>query len=298
MGKILIIDDKKDSCDWFRDELQDNIPNFEVVSCYSKEKAKSHLTSGKFDVVITDMRLPSSKEDGYELIKFIKTRFPKTQVIAYTAKPDLKVGLKCIRAGCNDYIDKVEFEELINVTKDAVEYSQSNADKDSLNERLIMEEWGELKIKKNSQEKGSTLENLCSSLFKTIPGWGNLITNVKSRTEEIDIIIKNESVDETWRKYGTIIQIECKYWASKKKPGKNEFISFYNKLNSRNKIDCRLGFFISINGFANTFSIELDKIYKEEIIIVPINKDHIWKLICANNRNDLLKEMVFKQLFK
>jgi YesN/AraC family two-component response regulator len=298
--KILIVENDREQCDWFKKKLKERFEEVGVYSCNGKEEAIKILKKNKINVVITDMRMPRL-EEGYSLLRFVKIRHPKTQVIVYTAYPDWENAKRCMRAGCFDYIDKSAFidrddiRELLYCTQSAIEASRSILDIDSLTERLIISEWKEFIEKDNADDKGKALENLCYLLFGSIPGWEEIQQNVRSSTEEFDLVIINESKNETWKKYGTIILLECKNWI-KNKPGKNELGSFLNKIRSRNSRDCRLGFFISANGFTKTFQTELYKISQDDICIIPLKNDDLRELVFSEDRNGFLKELLCKQL--
>lgn len=219
-------------------------------------------------------------------------------MVIYTARPNLQTGIDCIKAGGADYIEiekDPDFDKLYNAISIALKASKSKQDADSINKNLIISAWTELRKKQNSEDKGKVLEELCFLLFRSIPGWEKINRNVRSSTEEFDLVIINESKDDIWKKYGTMIFVECKNW-SKKKPGKNELGSLLNKIRDRNPRDCNLGFFISVNGFAKTFHKELYKISHADIRIIPLSIDDLEALIFSEDRNGFLKDQLYKQL--
>jgi hypothetical protein len=88
----------------------------------------------------------------------------------------------------------------------------------------------------NNAEKGIALENLCSLIFRTIPGWQQIESQVRSDIEEFDITILNQSGDKFWEKFGTLIIVRCKNWSTAKKPGRDEFDAFYGKISRRGRL--------------------------------------------------------------
>jgi len=90
-------------------------------------------------------------------------------------------------------------------------------------------------------EKGAVLEEVMLRLFRQIDGW-RCRRDVRTRTEQIDISILNESVDPLWRQEGPLLLAECKNWSDK--CGKNELVEFLEKIRNR-RGRCRLGFLIS-----------------------------------------------------
>jgi len=295
-GNILVVDDVKLDRDSVRILLENNLTDVRVLTCSSKKEAVEILKENSVNIVIADMRMESEKE-GYDLLLFIKKQNPTTQVIVLTAYATFADAVRCMRAGCFDFLQKPwDNEHLLETTRRALELSQSPVDRESLKERLILSDWDEIQRATDVARKGVALESLCSLLFSTIPGWQRVESHVRSSTEEIDLVIFNESTEEFWRRFGTLIIVECKNWTGKRKPGRKEFDAFYSKIKRRGEKDCRLGFFISFHGIAKTFRTELDRIAKEDIVIVFVNEDDLWRLICAANRSQFFKERVAEQL--
>jgi hypothetical protein len=120
-------------------------------------------------------------------------------------------------------------------------------------------------------DKGRTLEELCSRLFASVPGF--FVTGrVRTETEEIDISVLNDSADPRLRREGALMLAECKNWTGK--CGKNEFVVFHAKLENRSQ-RCSLGFLISWNGFSGTVTKEMLRGSREQIIVVPLTGEDI-----------------------
>ncbi len=79
---------------------------------------------------------------------------------------------------------------------------------------------------KNTDDRGRALEELCSRLFETVPGF-TVSGRIKTATEEIDLSIINDSVEPRLRRESAMILAECKNWSGK--CGKNEFVIFREK---------------------------------------------------------------------
>lgn len=123
----------------------------------------------------------------------------------------------------------------------------------------------------SADDKGRTLEELCSRLFTSVPGF--VVTGrVRTETEEIDISVLNDSADPRLRREGALILAECKNWTGK--CGKNEFVVFHAKLENRSQ-RCTLGFLISWNGFSGTVTKEMLRGSREQILVVPITGEDI-----------------------
>lgn len=122
-----------------------------------------------------------------------------------------------------------------------------------------------------TDDKGRTLEELCSRLFSSVPGF-TVTGRIRTETEEIDISVLNDSNEPRFRREGAIILVECKNWMGK--CGKNEFVIFHQKLENRNQ-RCSLGCLISWNGFAETVTKEMLRGSREGVLVVPLTGEKI-----------------------
>jgi hypothetical protein len=123
----------------------------------------------------------------------------------------------------------------------------------------------------SADDKGRTLEELCSRLFASVLGFA-VTGRVRTETEEIDISVVNDSAEPCLRREGALILAECKNWTGKCE--KNEFVVFLAKLENRSQ-RCTLGFLISWNGFKETVTKEMLRGSREQILVVPIAGEDI-----------------------
>jgi hypothetical protein len=98
---------------------------------------------------------------------------------------------------------------------------------------------------KSADDRGRSLEELCSRLFSSVPGF-SVTGRVRTETEEIDISVVNDSTEPRLRREGALVLAECKNWSGK--CGKDEFVLFHQKLENRSG-RCTLGFLISWERF-------------------------------------------------
>jgi len=117
-----------------------------------------------------------------------------------------------------------------------------------------------------TDEKGRSLEELCSRLFESVQGF-TISGRIRTATEEIDISIVNDSADPRFRRESALLQVECKNWTGK--CGKDEFVIFREKIENRSRRSS-LGFLVSWNGFATTVTKEMLRGSREETLIVPV----------------------------
>ncbi len=134
------------------------------------------------------------------------------------------------------------------------------------------------------------MEELPAGVFASIPGFTVSERNYHTATEEIDLVLRNASDDPFWRGLGNLILVEAKHWQSQR-VGKNEYVQFYRKLENHGG-HCTLGFLICTERFAETFHQESPRDSKFPTRVVPIDGEDLRRLVEAENRAAVLRELV------
>nr|WP_294792917.1 sigma-54 dependent transcriptional regulator [uncultured Mucilaginibacter sp.] len=118
MKKILIIDDEVNVALLLSKFLTRN--GFDVNTASSGNSGMEILKTEAFDLVLCDFRLEDT--DGREMLKKIKTQYPKTGVIIITGYSDIKMAVELIKMGAYDYITKPLYpDEILNTITKAIE---------------------------------------------------------------------------------------------------------------------------------------------------------------------------------
>jgi len=118
MKKILIIDDEVNVALLLSKFLTRN--GFDVTTAATGNSGMEHLKNGNFNLVLCDFRLEDT--DGREMLKNIKTHYPKTGVIIITGYSDIKMAVELIKMGAYDYITKPLYpDEILNTINKAIE---------------------------------------------------------------------------------------------------------------------------------------------------------------------------------
>ena len=118
MKKILIIDDEVNVALLLSKFLTRN--GFDVTIASTGTSGMEYLKNGNFSLVLCDFRLEDT--DGREMLKNIKTQYPKTGVIIITGYSDIKMAVELIKMGAYDYITKPLYpDEILNTISKAIE---------------------------------------------------------------------------------------------------------------------------------------------------------------------------------
>ena len=113
---VLVVDDEADFVEPLLKRLRKKGVECEGVS--TGRDAVGLLDSGRYDVVLLDMRL--ADETGNEVLREIKKRSPGTQVVILSGYPSARAGREGLEDGAFDYLIKpVEFESLYEKLKRA-----------------------------------------------------------------------------------------------------------------------------------------------------------------------------------
>lgn len=147
-------------------------------------------------------------------------------------------------------------------------------------------------------EKGRLLEQIFVRLFQLDGSFIVLEHNIRTETEEIDIVVQPDTSSPFWSKVSPpMLLLECKNW--KEKIGTKELQVFATKIENRPKILCRIGYLISISGFTNDAEKELIGYRARDFVIATITSEHIEDLMKKRKRiSDLLKERLIEAGFR
>jgi two-component system response regulator PilR (NtrC family) len=99
----LICDDERSLCQVLEIDLRKNGHKVEIANV--KDDAKRKISSNLFDVIVTDIRMPSV-EDGMEVMRYAREVSPDSAVILMTAEAAKETAIQAIRAGAFDYVEK------------------------------------------------------------------------------------------------------------------------------------------------------------------------------------------------
>ncbi len=187
-----------------------------------------------------------------------------------TAKPE-RITLK-------DAFGSISFKNNIN-------HELFKIDREELREMLIKVEEA-----KTNQEKKETLEALTEYLFTSIFGITSSGRNIRTKTAEIDVLLKLKSPILTFhplfKEIGTHIMIECKNW--NKNVGAKTIRNFASLLESyKVKFGC---FLVKKHITEEAWQTILNIFKQRDLIIVVLTLRDIENIINGANLIDILEE--------
>ena len=78
--------------------------DYKVDNAFSAEEGFKKLAAGKFDILLTDVRLPD--RDGLEILLEVKKNYSNIQVIVMTNYAEINMAVKAMKNGAFDYVSK------------------------------------------------------------------------------------------------------------------------------------------------------------------------------------------------
>jgi DNA-binding NtrC family response regulator len=101
-NSILVVDDEDALRTVLSSELESE--GYAVATAGDGDEAISVLQGKSFDLVLLDIKMP--RVDGFEVLRFIKERYPATKVIMLTGFADLKNAIESKKLGAEDFVSK------------------------------------------------------------------------------------------------------------------------------------------------------------------------------------------------
>jgi DNA-binding NtrC family response regulator len=131
--RILVIDNEEGICRMVEAVLTDR--GYEVATCTSPVEAMEQFAPGRWDLVITDVKMPGLS--GLEVLQKIKAKDPAVPVVMITAYATVEMSIQALRRGAYDMLTKpFEPEELLYRVKNALQQTQLIEENRSLREEL------------------------------------------------------------------------------------------------------------------------------------------------------------------
>jgi len=114
--RVLLVDDERQLVEALAERLQ--LRGFETLVAHDGPPALDLLEKDLVGLVVLDLRMPEM--DGLEVLRRIKEKWPKTQVIIATGHGDEEDRRKCLELGAFAFLSKpVNIKELSGLLREA-----------------------------------------------------------------------------------------------------------------------------------------------------------------------------------
>lgn len=197
--KILIVEDEE----LFRVSLCDDLRShgFDVQGTGSAEEAQECIAQARFNVVLTDLRLP--EKDGVTLLKWIKRNHDNTAVIIMTAYASVQAAVNAIKLGAYDYITKPFSMDELLLTLNRIRQYQI-----IVNENIDLKKQLKVHYKyKNLVGKCKEMEEIFELIDVVSKSESSVLINGETGTGKE--MIANAIVSSSPRAKGPYIKVSC-----------------------------------------------------------------------------------------
>jgi two-component system response regulator PilR (NtrC family) len=117
----LVVDDEPDICELL--SLTLGRMNIDTTTAGDVGSAKQHLAEKRFDLCLTDMRLPDG--DGLQLVEWIQANSMSVPVAVITAHGNVETAVQALKLGAFDFISKpLDLQNLRNIVQNALKLGQ------------------------------------------------------------------------------------------------------------------------------------------------------------------------------
>ena len=182
-GSVLIVDDEEN----LRHTLAFILKRagYFITSAENAQEALSCLSSGTYDIIVLDLRMPEM--DGLSLMHLIHDKYPTAPIFILTAYGSLESAVEALRLGARDYFLKpVDPAHLIKRIEEVIEEERSARRKDLIIDQVqsLLQELGEARYDSQEpiKEQKHQFENDPSRYLHQ----GRFFVDMKSRYVEVE----------------------------------------------------------------------------------------------------------------
>ena len=279
MAKILLIEDDVAFCKLLEKFLIKKL--YVVTAVFSAEEAKSKIKSDKFDLIITDLRLPDC--DGIVLMSEIKLTHPNIPIILMTGYSDVSTAVKAIKNGAADYISKpFNPEEVLLVITNALQISN---DKEP-NQIVTTQRIGKQSVKKGPNEfvKGISKASQKLAEYIQLVSPTNMSVLIIGESGTGKEVIAKSIHENSSRKNTNFIAVDC--GSIPKELAASEFFG-HIKGSFTGAIQDKIGFFEAANG-GTIFLDEIGNLsYENQIQLLRALQERKIKPVGSNKEIDV-----------
>lgn len=100
--RVLVVDDEEALRTVLSGELASE--GYHVGTAADGEEAVAAIQKENYDLILLDIKMPG--KNGFEVLKFVKEKHPKTKVVMLTGFADLKNAIESKKLGAEDFVSK------------------------------------------------------------------------------------------------------------------------------------------------------------------------------------------------
>src|SRR6202167_653613 len=121
---VLIVDDEPDLVELVGLTLARM--NLQTESAADLTQARERLAARRFDLCLTDMRLPDG--DGLDLLAWIQEQYPQLPVAVITAHGNVESAVRALKLGAFDFVSKpLDLSVLRKLVASAIRLQEASA---------------------------------------------------------------------------------------------------------------------------------------------------------------------------
>ncbi|MEQ1569602.1 MAG: response regulator [Myxococcota bacterium] len=280
--RVLVVDDEQDWVETYRGWLEPD--GYEVRGANTVEAALGEAARWKPHVVLVDQKLEGGggRDLGLSAIDRLARGEPYTRLILVTAYATREAVERAFRSGASDYLEKGPIlEPLVRIKVQLLAEDAARALGSPEREAELRADWSLARSSPHPQQKGAALERTVRGLFQSVDGLQHARTNVANGTEEIDVLVMNQSVHEVLRRQGDVFVVECKNWSTR--VGADVFSRLRDKVTNRYG-RARLGVCVALGGFADTVRAAVLTERRDDVLYLLLDADDLQAWVDAPDR--------------
>jgi CheY-like chemotaxis protein len=288
--RVLVVDDEEDWVETYRAWLEPD--GFEVRGARTVEDGLAEAARWRPHVILVDQKLEGGggRDLGLSAIERLARMEPYTRLILVTAYATREAVERAFRAGASDYLEKGPIlEPLVRIKVRQLAQDAAAALGSPEREAELRADWQLARTSTNSQQKGAALERVIRWLFESVPGLHHARTNLANETEEIDVLVMNQSTHELLRRQGDVFVVECKNWTGR--VGTEVFSRLRDKVTNRYG-RARFGVCVALGGFADTVGTALLTERRGDVLYLLLDARALQAWIDAPDRQRWLIERI------
>ncbi len=272
-----------------------------------------HIKAGKFKVVMwfdppaNRMRIhtPICDATDVNLSEILKANFHSTQDVHYAVH---KGKLYAVYTHWLDELTQFEIEkaffEVVNLAQNTLlgEYYSGDmilvpayreAEQERATKQSVKKLWNLVRKEKNVKKKGKHFEEFVKLFLGLEQGFRIAKPNIKTKSEEIDILIRNKVLAPHWVMYNSpFIMVECKNWSERIEA--KHIRDFISKIDNHEGYST-MGFYFAVNGFTSGCKDELVGLRRSNLKLTLIDGKMIDEFL---NNDYELREFLEENLSK